>query len=462
MTQKNFIAVIFVVAVLIGAALLYVRSISIDFILGTDTFTHPYKSFTAALIFAGLAWMLLLLVFKRLSNFPRSAFFTLIIIGTVFRVAFMGSTPIYEDDWNRYLWDGAVMMEGTNPYKYPPEATFAVHVTAPDELKNLQVLSVQNNNSSGRINNPHLTTIYPPIAMGVFTLSAFIKPFSLDVLRGIYLLIEFSALWLIFKTLIAFGREPFWGLLYWLNPMLIYSVYNAGHMDIILVPLLIGALYLASRRPLWASLVLGLAAAVKIWPLILGPVLLRAHRKSFLTYIGGGVIMGLSALVLLFPMLQGLGEDSGLQAYAGGWQRSSFIFAYLEMALALISENSGKIARIVVAGLLTVLALWLAFKKGPDDKVLPAYLMIVPLCLFLLSPTGYPWYVLWFLPFLPFLPLYGAALLTVTVSLYYVRYAMGERHIYHLYTSYVIALQFGLPIVILLWEMYNMRKPSHA
>jgi len=445
-------------AAIILAALLYVRFISIGFVLGTDTFSHPYKSFVAAMITAGFVWMCLIPMFKRLKFSLGRHLWIFVFLGVVLRAVFFGSTPIYEDDWNRYLWDGAVTAQGTNPYQYPPKATFAVKIDAPDQLKAMQVLSVENGNFTGRINNPHLTTIYPPVAMSVFTLAAVIKPFSLDVLRGIYLLIELGTLWLLLKTLMAYGRDRFWALLYWLNPMLIYSVYNAGHMDVILLPFLIGALYLAKRHPLWASLTLGLAAAVKIWPLILGPVLLRGHRKSFPIYIGGGIIMGLTALLLLTPMLLSLGETSGLQAYAGGWQRSSFVFGYLESGLSFAGENAGRAARVFIAGLLTVLALWLGFKRGDDDKVNPSYLMIVPLCLFLLSPTGYPWYVLWFLPFLPFLPLYGAALLTVTVSLYYVRFAMAERDIYDLYSAYLVPLQFGLPIVILFWEMYILRK----
>ena len=462
MTQKGLIFTLYSIAVIILAALLYVRSISIGFVLGTDTFSHPYKSFIAAMMVSGAVWVCLIPLFKRLRLSIGKHVWALIFLGVVFRALFFGSTPIYEDDWNRYLWDGAVTAQGTNPYQYPPEATFAVHFDAPNDLKDLQVLAVENDNFTGRINNPNLTTIYPPVAMGVFTLAALIKPFSLDALRGLYILIELGGLWVLFKALRAYGREPFWALLYWLNPMLIYSVYNAGHMDIILAPLLLGALYLAKQRPLWASWVLGLAAAVKIWPLILGPVLLRGHRQSLWIYVGGGIIMGLMALILLSPMLLSLGENSGLQAYAGGWLRSSFVFGYIEAGLSFTGENAGRLARLLVAALLTALALWLAFKRTADDKVMPAYLMLIPLCLFILSPTGYPWYVLWFLPFLPFLPLYGAALLTVTVTLYYARYAMGERDIYDLYSSYLIPLQFGLPIIILLREMYLSRKRINA
>ena len=463
MTQKSLIALTITIAVLIGAALFYVRVISSGFVLGTNTFSHPYKSFAACLIVSGLAWVCLIPLFKRIKDISiTKQLWALVFLGIVLRAMFVGSTPIYEDDWNRYLWDGAVTLEGYNPYEYAPEVTFVVGPDAPQDVKDLQALSGANGGITGRINNPHLTTIYPPVAMGVFTLASVIKPFNLDTLRLIYLLIELGGLWLLFKALMAYGREPFWALLYWLNPMLIYSVYNAGHMDILLVPLLIGALYLVKRRPLWASLTLGLAAAVKIWPLILGPVLLRGHRSSLPIYVGGGIIMGVTALLLLLPMLLSLGESSGLQAYAGGWQRSSFLFGYLESGLGFIGENTGQLARLFIAGLLTALALWFAFKRSDTDNVLPAYLMIIPLCLFLLSPTGYPWYILWFLPFLPFLPLYGAALLTVTVTLYYVRFAMGERDYYDVYTSVLIPLQFGLPIVILLWEMYFLRKRCHA
>ena len=453
---------LYIMAALIGAALLYIRHISPEFVLGTDTFSHPYVGFAAALVIAGFIWMGLIPLLKRQERSLGKSLWVLILAGVIFRLMFLGSTPIYEDDWNRYLWDGAVTMQGTNPYEYSPEDTFAVKFDAPEELKDLQVLSLENGNFTTSINNPHLTTIYPPVAMGVFTLAAIIKPFSLDALRGLYFAIELGTLWLLFKTLSAYGREPVWALLYWLNPMLIYSVYNAGHMDILLVPFLIGALYLVKKHPLWASLALGLAAAVKIWPLILGPVLLRGHRKSIPVFIGGGIIMGLTALILLTPMLLSLGENSGLQAYAGGWQRSSFLFGYLEAALAFDGDNAGRLARIIVAALVVLLSLWFAFNRVADDKVLPAYLMFIPLCLYLLSPTGYPWYVLWFLPFLPFLPLYGAGLLTVLVSLYYVRYAMGERDYYDAYTAFLVPLQFGLPIVLLLWELIVLRKRAHA
>jgi len=330
MVHKSSTAIIFGVAVLIGAAFLFVRVISIKFVLGTDTFSHPYKSFVAGLIIAGVAWILLIPLFKRLPHLTKGAFWGLVVFGVMFRVLFIGSTPIYEDDWNRYLWDGAVTIEGHNPYKHPPEVTFIVRQDAPQDIKDLQALSGRHGGFTTRINNPHLTTIYPPVAMAVFVVSAKIKPFDLNVLRGVYIVIDALSLWLLIKALSLYGRNTFWALLYWLNPMLIYSVYNAAHMDIILVPFLLSALILVKTRPLWAGIALGFAAAVKFWPLILGPALLRHYRTRYVTFVIGGALAGITALFLTLPMLFTLSDNSGLSVYSAEWQRSNFLFGYIE------------------------------------------------------------------------------------------------------------------------------------
>jgi len=462
MTQKSLTALSLIIAVLIGAALLYVRVISEGFVLGTDTFSHPYKRFAGFMIFAGLVWIGFIPIFKRLPQLAKPAFWSLITLGVVFRVLFMGSTPIYEDDWNRYLWDGAVTIEGHNPYKHPPEVTFVVAQEAPQDVKDLQALSGRNGGVTTRINNPHLTTIYPPVAMAVFAVSAKIKAFDLNVLRGLYIVIDGLSLWLLVKALSLYGRSSVWALLYWLNPMLIYSVYNAAHMDIILVPFLLLALILVKTRPLWAGVALGLAAAVKLWPLVLGPVLLRHYRSRYVIFVGAGALAGITAVVLILPMLLTLSDDSGLSVYSAEWERSNFLFGYITRSLKFVSDDFAGLARIAVALIVSGLSFWFAFKRNISENTLPAALMLVPLYFFLLSPTGYPWYIIWFLPFLPFLPLYGAALLTVTVALYYVRYAMGERDYYDLYTNIVIPIQFGIPILILMIEGLKLRRKAHG
>jgi len=443
----------------IGSCLIFIRLISDDFVFGTDTFTHPYILFIALLIGAGLVWLALIPLLKRCKFYGRGILWSALVSGLLFRAIFWDSTPIYENDWSRYLWDGLVVSEGYNPYKYPPEAAYKITPEMSDEQRALADLSEQHMGLAANVNYSNLTTIYPPVTMGVFYIAAKIAPADLNGLRGIYLLFDLGGFWLLVSALKIFGRDPNWAVLYWLNPMLIYSVYNASHMDVILVPVLLGAMLLVKTRPLFSSAVLGIAAAIKFWPLLLGPVLLRQHKGRPFVFVMAGFIAGLIALLLTMPMLLQLGENSGFVAYATQWERSSFLFGYLEAALGLLAGNAAGLARISVAVMLTGYSVWLTFKQSPESEHLPRALMALIIALYFLSPTGYPWYVIWFLPFLPFFPVYGAALLTVTTSLYYVRFALEERDVYDLYSNIFVPIQFGLPLLILVGEgIYGLRR----
>ena len=350
-----------------------------------------------------------------------------------------------------------VTAEGYNPYEYPPDVFLRVSPQAPQEIRDLQALSAgPGKGITTRINNPWLTTIYPPVAMAVFTLSAKIAPVNLDGLRLLYLVIEGLGLFLLIKALQAFDRHPFWSLLYWLNPLIIYSVYNVAHMDIIMFPFLMASLIVIKTRPFWSAIFIGLAGAVKFWPLLLAPVLLRHYRSRPFIFVSAGALSGLVCLVFVLPMLLSLNENSGLIAYSNSWVRSSFIYPYLQSLLNVFGDQAG---RIVVASFLTVLSFYLALKPRIDVENLPVVLMCLTLCLYLISPTGYPWYLLWVMPFFAFLPLYGLGLLTLTVALYYVRYALAEREIYEVYTNILVPIQFGIPILVLgLESLYHRRK----
>ena len=107
----------------IGAALFFVRYISPEFGIGSTTFDHPYIAFVAALMISGLVWTGLIWLIPKLQNHisAKKIVFWGIVFGIGLRAMFIGSTPIYENDWNRYLWDGAVVAEGISPYTYSPQ-----------------------------------------------------------------------------------------------------------------------------------------------------------------------------------------------------------------------------------------------------------------------------------------------------------------------------------------------------
>jgi len=458
--QRKDLGLFILGVALIGAALFLIRQIAFDFRLGTTTEDHPYALFASALMAANFMALLLIPVIR---NIARNGIHTTKLLwlslfaGLAFRALFFGSTPIYEDDWNRYLWDGAVFAAGENPYTYSPDAILS-GANNPDLLP-LRSLSHQHPNALRRINNRQLSTIYPPVAIGVFSLAARIDPMNLDILRLLFLLTEALTFFLLVKALALYGRSPLWAALYALNPLIIYSGFNAAHMDVLLPPFILGALIAIRARPLIAGLALAGAAGVKIWPLLLAPVLYRKWLKSPKIYVAATALISILSLLLLWPMLQAPGDTSGLQAYSSQWERSSFIFPRLQSVMEMFSDNAGLITRLFIAVIIISVSLWFGFlSKSISDKNLPKHLLIVTLALIFLSPTGFPWYVTWALIFLPFVPSYGLALLACLVPLYYIRYALGEQGVYHIYTGWLIPLQFGLPLLVLAVECFRSQR----
>jgi len=235
------------------------------------------------------------------------------------------------------------------------------------------------------------------------------------------------------------------------------------------VPFLLLCLLLIKTRPQWAAVALGFAAAVKVWPLLLAPVLFRSVLfrtvgGNISLYLRCAAIVTVVFLCLSAPMLLALGENSGLSTYAQSWQRSSFLFPLLVFGLESTGiDTAGQIARIIVAAILTGLSLWLGFTRAGRAITLPAALLVLTMALFLLSPTGYPWYGIWFIIYLPFVPSYCAAFLLTTLALYYTRYAFWDADYYHVYSQIIVPLQFGLPIVFILAVLYkHFRKPARS
>ncbi len=453
---------IYLRAALIGAALLCVRLISADFARGTTTHQHPYMMFVALLILAGCVWMSLIPLIKRALPEQRIGRLVLIIfaIGLGFRALFFGSTPIYEDDWNRYLWDGYAAVQGINPYLYSPNDIQAAATSSDSDLSKLAQLSAGNGHFVSRINSGEYTTIYPPVAIGVFALAALIDPLNLDILRVLFWLSEALTMFLMVKALTVFGRSPIWMALYALNPLIIYAGINAAHMDVLLLPFLLASLILIKARPFWAAAALSCAAAVKLWPLLLAPVLFRSWLSRPKVYIASAILTAVLSLALVLPLLLALGGASGTTAYAASWQRNTYLFPLIDQAIGLTTGHWSSLARIIIAIFCISLSLWLGFKpllKRQSPLVLmnalPLHLLLLTLVFFLLSPTGFPWYLIWLFAFFPFAPRYSVAALTVMLPIYYLRYAIGEQNNYLLFTDWLIPLQFGIPIGLLLLEL---------
>jgi len=396
---------------------------------------------------------------------PSAAALMLIFaVGLIARLMMFTSNPVMEDDWHRYLWDGASVANGVDPYQFAPAEASPTdlfgekqRLSDDPDLRQLQELTEENQTVYSRVNYPYLKTIYPPVAEGAFGLAHIIAPFSLNGWRGILLAVDLISFCLIIWALGLFGRSYLWVGLYWWNPVILLEVFNSGHMDGLLVPFLVAALGLAKLDKLgFAVTALAGAAAVKLWPILLAPLLVRKYMFDPKRLIPLALLFCVIAFALLWPQLRYVFTDpnQGLVAYSEGWRRHAFLYSILVEGPFSGFSDPVKSARLFVVITVSIGALWLAWRnsgglsEAKGESQMAAGLLAVTALLLFLSPTGYPWYQVWLAGLIPFAPRLGFLVLTMTAPIYYTRFILGDENL--VYQWGWVSLAFGLPLILLL------------
>ena len=396
----------------------------------------PALTLAAGLCAAGFLFALAVpaLVRRTQTSAPdlqRAALMVMIAGGLAARLVLLPSEPMLEDDYQRYLWDGAVTASGLNPYAASPR-----QATRAPLGSHLRSLAADSGVIMERLGHPTLKTIYPPVAQAAFALAYALKPWSLVAWRLVLLACDLTVLGLLIALLGDVGRAPVWAALYWWNPLVIKEVFNSGHMEALVMALVLLAVLLGvRRRPVAAVTALAFAVGAKVWPILLLPLVARPLMQDWRRLaVALAVITGLTALWAWPIWSGGLDETSGFVAYATKWQTNSALFPALERLLAAMAGMLGQApewgGRVVRAGLaigIGGLALWLARHPAEDAADLVRRAAIVSAALVFLSPAQYPWYAIWFLPFLPFLPLRAFLVLTATLPLYYAFFHFNAR-----------------------------------
>ncbi|OYW53569.1 MAG: hypothetical protein B7Y80_14450 [Hyphomicrobium sp. 32-62-53] len=440
---------------LISAAIL-LAWMSPRFAYDIDLMNKPVLWVAAGLIAAGLIYAaatpnLIAHTLDRRDAFPASVLAIIISAGIGARLILFASEPVLEDDFYRYLWDGAVTAGGSNPYAIAPADAAASPNLSPDAARVLD-----------RVGHADLRTIYPPAAQAAFAAAHLLAPWSLTAWRSIVLLLDVATLALLLLLLKDAGRSPVWSALYWWNPLVIFSLANGAHMDIVVLPPLLLALLLAARgRTVFATAALAVAVGAKIWPVLLLPLVLRPALKSPARLIAAtSVLVALIALQAWPILASGIDQSSGFVAYAQSWRRNSALFPAVETMASWIagSDLAGTVSRAALALLCGAVALAVAWRPYTTTGQLMTRAALVVATLFLAAPAQYPWYLLWLAPFLPFVPLPGLLLLAGTLPLYYTAFHFAPRQQINIYNEIVVWLAW-LPVwALLARDLWRLRR----
>jgi len=462
-TIKPALAVFSCVGLLLVMQTLFLRLIADRFLFEIAVVNSPILPFVASQITAGLIFLSLLRLIPLVTP-AKAALLLMLLTGLAMRIMLFNTTPILEVDFYRYLWDGAVVVQGYNPYLFAPDS-----VGQGSQIE-LQGLVQKAGIVFERINYPALKTIYPPLAQLMFSVASWLDAWNLDAWRLLLLACETISFCLLLALLRELKRSQLWAALYWWNPLVIKEIFNSAHMDALLVPLILGAVLLIIRkRQILAGGMLALAAGIKLWPLLLLAFSLRPLLGSPRRLGIALAVAGLVTLIVVGPLFYfALGADSGLAEYSQGWQRNSGLFQLLlalgtSLAMPFDNIDAGYLARILVVMFLVGLALYLNRSQAFDNATLMKHICWLVAALFLLSPTQYPWYTIWLAPLLCLYPQRGLLLLTALMPIYYLRFYFDARDQAELFDQYIVWLQY-LPVYAMLLMDYFLpkRQPRYS
>lgn len=384
----------------------------------------------------------------------------IMLTGLIMRGLMWFSTPALETDFYRYLWDGAMLANGHNPYALSPAEIQTAGGGVPDAVARL---AVESQPVLDRVNHPQLTTVYPLAAASVFALAYLIEPWSVDALRGVYLVLDLAAAGLLAMLLRRRAGSLLLLFVFWCNPLMVRWTYNALHMDIIVVLLMaLLAWGIARRRTFVCAMALGAAIGAKIWPVLLGVHLWIRQRMRWSA--AAGMLLGLA---LLGPMLLAASHtDSGLVAYAESWQVNDPLFRLVSLAAqaALGTDSIAPSVARLAGALLFALCLVHFYGSGRRTTHHVDMLIMTLGAFLVLLPAPYPWYFLWLLPWLVLRPVTAWIALTATLPLYELRFFFGPRDMTAWFDYVVVPVEFS-PLVLLScrrWFHLMATKDEHV
>ena len=252
------------------------------------------------------AWLAFLAAAWLLRKVPRRTAVALILLGGIaLQAVAVSAPPKYSTDSYRYIWDGRVQAAGIDPYQYVPTATQltglrndflfypkaayldgslfyprAAYCVSPGYVRSHPAAEL----TAGctRINRPTVPTIYPPVAEAYFLAVYYLHPAddssvpiqaaaaAVAVLVTVLLLIGLGRL----------GRDVRMAALWAWCPTVILEAGNSAHVDVVAVALTAAAILAlatarTTRRTVAGGILLGLAIATKMTPVLTVPALLR-------------------------------------------------------------------------------------------------------------------------------------------------------------------------------------------
>ena len=390
--------------------------------------------------------------------FNKKVWLPLIVLtGLISRVVLIPSTPVLEDDFYRYLWDGAVTANGINPFEYSPLDIENDSLQIPGKLIQLKVEagSVYKN-----INHRHIRTIYPMLAQFTFAAAYLISRWQVWAWKLILLLFDLILLFILFRLLKYLKLPLIFISFYWLNPIVLHEFYSAAHMDLLALPFAaLSLFFFIKKKQILAVILLAAATGFKVWPLVLLPFYIweiwadkKLVVKNLLLYFGIIIILFLPVLI------SGIDKSLGFVRYAEAWVNNaafynlfSDLINWIVSILGLSFSYDYLLPRFGIGIIYLIILYFILRKKSENHFTFFEKALLIVSFLFLFSPAQFPWYYTWIVPFLVIRPKAALLLYPVLLPLYNLNYI----------SDYFIYLQHLPVIIFFIWELKTQRTKKY-
>jgi len=379
-----------------------------------------------------------------------------IVVSIVLRVSLLFSWPQLSDDFFRFIWDGRLWASGHHPFAAVPSEYLKLGIPGIDqELFN-------------HLNSKDYFTVYPPVSQYVFWLAAKFSPGSVwgsvIVMRVVILLSEIATILLIKSLLKKFNFPKRNVLLYALNPLIILELTGNLHFEaMVILFLLLSVWFMSQQKSILSASAISLAACTKLVPLIFLPAFLgRMTVKKLLLYY---VTIAITSLLIFLPFLDWEVINSlqsvGLYFYSFEFNASIYYLVrevgYTLYGYNIIQTVGWKLALIVF--IIILFFVWIRMRQAkykeeerPNQSFFLEWMWMLFIYL-LFTTTLHPWYITALLALSIFTSYRFVILWTGLIFLTYAGYTPDSFH----EVLWLTALEYGLVIVYLIYELWNRR-----
>jgi hypothetical protein len=301
--------------------------------------------------------------------------------------------PYLSTDIYRYVWDGRVQAAGINPYALVP---------ADPALAALRDAAIYPN-----INRAdYAVTAYPPVAQAFFLAATRISE-TVVMMRLAMVACEAVVIAVMIDLLRQLRLPPTAVVAWAWHPLAIWEIAQSGHVDALMVALLMLGIWLLVRhRAVFGAVLVTLAALVKPYAIIALPGFWRPWDWRVPAAVAAAIVLcylpylGVGRGVLGFVTPGGYLGEEGFADGEGFW------------LVALLRTALGSVPGLTIAYLLAAAAAlaWLGVRAAwrtdrSTETTLRDIAVLLMAGMFALSPN-YPWY---FLAVVPFVVLGGGA-----------------------------------------------------